>query len=90
MNELDNYLKNEIEENKLIKSKHGLYIKKKYIQILKNYGIDISEHSNINDVIFLIDNLLNDMEDIDTEDYELLDSIVLDLQETHYYNETNK
>ncbi len=87
--EIDDLINDTINSNKYVSNGKGIFIKKWQINILKQYGIDISKYSKLSDVIFIIDNLIN-TEDLNEEEYNELEGIVSDLQEKQYYQNTNK
>lgn len=65
--------------------KHGnIYISLEQINILKKYDIDINKYSNINELIYDIENILNEY------DYDDLEWVSSSLSEYNYYNNTNK
>lgn len=64
--------------------KKGLFLSEYQIEILKKYNIDIDKISTINDLIFQIDEIL---EDGDCEDLEV---VANELSEFYYYANTNK
>ncbi|MGM9878280.1 MAG: hypothetical protein ACI33S_06510 [Bacilli bacterium] len=64
--------------------KKGLFLSEYQIEILKRYNIDIDKISTINDLIFQIDEIL---EEGDCEDLEL---VANELSEFYYYANTNK
>lgn len=64
----------------------GLLLNKQDIEILNRYNFNYKEYSNLSNLIFDIDNYLNDTYD-ETED---LEEVLIRLSEIHYYNETKK
>ena len=78
-----------INNNKLIKNNKGLLIKDYYIDILRKFNINLKNCSSYDEVLYFIDEILNE-EDLNEEDYELLDSISNEISEFKYYNYTNK
>lgn len=63
----------------------GILLNNYQIDVLKRNGFDYQKYSNLNELIFEVDNYLND--GIDDEELEfVIDQIV----ELHYYKETNK
>ncbi|MDD6272292.1 MAG: hypothetical protein PUA90_02085 [bacterium] len=64
--------------------KKGLFLSEYQIEVLKKYNIDIDKISTINDLIFQIDEIL---EDGDCEDLEV---VANELSEFYYYANTNK
>ena len=78
-----------IDNNKLVKTNKGLMIKDYYIDILRKFDINVDSCSSYDEILYFIDEILN-TEDLDDEDYELLDSISNEIAEIKYYNYTNK
>ena len=67
--------------------KHGsFYITKEQIDILNRYDIDINSYSDINSLLFDIEEYLNDS-DAEVPDLEWVSEA---LSEYNYYNNTNK
>ena len=64
----------------------NFYITKKQIEILEKYDIDINNFTNIGDLLFDIEEYLNDT-DIPADDLEWVSE---SLSEFNYYNNTNK
>ena len=67
------------------KRKNNLVLRDSQIEILKKYNIDYEKHTNLNSLIFEIEEILN--YETDLEDLENLSE---ELQEMNYYNYTNK
>lgn len=67
-----------------------ILIKASELEILKKYNIDIVNCNSIEEVLFLIDNFLNDAYDLYDEEYDELDYVASSLMERKYYMETNK
>lgn len=66
----------------------GILLNSNEIDVLSRYGFDYKKYSNLNDLIFEVDNYINEegcFNDIDDLE-EVLDRIC----EYHYYNEVNK
>ena len=63
---------------------NGIYLKESEEKILNRYEIDYKNCSNINDLIFKIEEYLNEQEN------EELEQISLRLSEFNYYHNTNK
>jgi hypothetical protein len=64
--------------------KKGIFLSDYQIEILLRYGIDPNECGSINEIIYLIDEIL------DEEDIEELDAISREIIEFNYYSNTNK
>lgn len=65
--------------------KKGIFLSDYQIDILKRYNIDVNSIGSINELIFQIDELLNEDPDADE-----LDIILNELMEYNYYCNTNK
>lgn len=66
----------------------GILLNSNEIDVLSRYGFDYKKYSNLNDLIFEVDNYINEegcFNDVDDLE-EVLDRIC----EYHYYNEVNK
>lgn len=59
------------------------------ISTLKKYDIIVNKYSTIQELLFKIDQILND-EELSDEEYDELDYIANNLQERNYYKNTNK
>ena len=90
MNNLDEYIKSitnsiDIENTKLNKIKNNIYLSNEYIDILQRNGINYLKYNNMSELIFEIEDLLNN-----GYDSEELEDLSIKLQEINYYNNTNK
>lgn len=66
---------------------NGMFLNDIEIEVLTRYNFDYKKYTNLNSLIFDIDNYINECEGLDLQDLEeVLDS----LSERHYYNEVNK
>lgn len=75
----------DIDKNIPKKRNNNLVLRDSQIEILKKYNIDYEQHTNLNSLIFEIEEILN--YETDLEDLENLSE---ELQEMNYYNYTNK
>lgn len=75
----------DIDKNIPKKRKNNIVLRDSQIEILKKYNIDYEKHTNLNSLIFEIEEILN--YETDLEDLENLSE---ELQEMNYYNYTNK
>jgi len=73
----------------LTKTKHDLLISQNDIETLKKYEIDVNEYTTINELIYRIEDIINN-EDLSSEEIDELDYISETLQERNYYMNTNK
>jgi hypothetical protein len=78
-----------MEEEFLIKTKNNLLISQKDKETLKYYNIDVDNYKTLNELLYAIDNIL-DNEDLDSDEEEELDYIANTLQERNYYLNFNK
>ncbi len=65
----------------------NILIKDSEINALKKYDIIVNNYSSIDEVLFQIDLIIDDLTD---EEYDELDYIATNLMERKYYMETNK
>ena len=73
----------------LTKTKNDLLISVNDINTLKKYEIDVNEFTTINELIFRIEDIINN-EDLSSDEIDELDFISETLQERNYYMNTNK
>ena len=85
-NEIINSLDFELDELKQVKK--NIYLNNREIQILKMYDIDFQNCVDMNDLLFKIDNVLNDL--YDNSDIEDLEWVSSSISERNYYMNTNK
>ena len=78
-----------MEEELLIKTKNNLLISQKDKDTLKFYNIDVDNYKTINELLYAIDNIL-DNEDLDSDEEDELEFIANTLQERNYYLNFNK
>lgn len=64
----------------------GLLLNKEDIKVLDKYGFDYRTYSNLNNLIFDVDNYLNQSYD----DLEDLEEVLIRLSDSYYYNEIKK
>ena len=85
-NKFEQYIKNiDVSKSFLLKRENGILLSDDEINILKKYNIDYERCTSTNELIFEIEEYLND--DSDAFDLEILSSR---LAEYKYYYETNK
>lgn len=65
--------------------KKGLFLSDYHIEVLNRYGIFVEEIGSVNELIYLIDEIL-----IDNADAEDLEAISREISEFNYYSNTNK
>ena len=85
-NEIINSLDFELDELKQVKQ--NIYLNNREMQILKMYDIDFQNCVDMNDLLFKIDNVLNDL--YDNSDIEDLEWVSSSISERNYYMNTNK
>lgn len=73
-------------DKKFLKKHNNIYISDEQINILKNYDINIEKYMNFNELIYDIEQCLNDS----YEELEDLEWVSQTLSEYNYYNNTNK
>lgn len=71
----------------LIDNKKGLLLNKYEIEVLNRYNFDYRMYSSLSELIFDIDNYINESSLGDIDD---LGEVLEKLYERHYYNEVNK
>lgn len=74
------------QENKFIKKHNNIYITDEQVEILKNHGICVDKYSNLSELIYDIENYLNESS-MPLDDLEWVSQ---SLSEYNYYNNTNK
>ena len=85
-NEIINSLDFELDELKQIKK--NIYLNNREMQILKMYDIDFQNCVDMNDLLFKIDDVLNDL--YDNSDNEDLEWVSSSISERNYYMNTKK
>ena len=71
---------------KFLKKHNNIYISDEQIEILNKYDINIDKYININELMYDIEDCLNDS----YEELEDLEWVSQTLSEYNYYNNTNK
>lgn len=87
---LDNIINETINKNKLVKNKNGLLIRDYIIESLYKYGIDVLTYSSYDEILFKINDFINNTPDLLDEEYDEISAISNELAEIKYYNYTNK
>ena len=77
----------DINKNMLKNLDNGLLLSDAHIEILERYGFDYHKYGSIKELIFDIEEYLNEEGDSDCGD---LDWVSADLSERDYYTNTNK
>lgn len=73
-----------IESDYIKKRNNGLYLSDNQIEVLRKYDINYEKYTNLNSLIFEIEEILNEQE------LEDLEEVSSKLAELNYYNNTNK
>ena len=73
----------------LVKTKNNLLISEKDINTLKKYEVDVDQYTTIDELIFKIEDIINN-EDLSSDELDELDYISETLSERNYYLNTNK
>ena len=71
---------------KFLKKYNNIYISEEQFDILKKYDIDVEKYNTINELVYDIEECLNDS----YEELEDLEWVSQTLSEYNYYNNTNK
>lgn len=81
-----NYDKFVADESSFLKKYNNIYISSIQVDILKKYDINIDNYNNVKELIYDIEEILNNSY-TDTEDLEWVSET---LSEYNYYNNVNK
>jgi len=66
----------------------GILLNNYEIEVLQRYGFDYKKYSSLNELIFEMDNYIN--EEGCFNDVDELEEVLDKISEYHYYNEVNK
>jgi len=66
----------------------GIFLNSYEIEVLERHGFDYKKYSSINELIFEIDNYIN--EEGCFNNIDELEEVLETISEHHYYNEVNK
>lgn len=77
-------------DSKLLKKVNKCLVTEDEINKLKMYGIEISQYSDLKEVMIIINNILNDIDEDDIDSYEELSSLYDIFNERYYYQSINK
>lgn len=64
----------------------GILLNKSDVEILNKYGFDYKKYTDLNNLIFDIDNFINTSYD----ELEDLENVLIRISEIYYYNQVNK
>lgn len=73
----------------LKESKYHLLINEEDIVTLKKYGIDVDKYKTINELLYQVNEVLNN-DDLSKDEEDELDYILTTLEERNYYQNINK
>ncbi|MBQ9071671.1 MAG: hypothetical protein IJY25_00740 [Bacilli bacterium] len=73
-------------ESKFIKKHNNIYITDEQVSILKKYGIVVEKYNNMSELIYDIEEYLNESDG----GFDDLEWVSQTLSEYNYYNNTNK
>ena len=76
----------DFDSNSFVSTKNNLMLTKKEIEVLDRYKINYLKCSNLKEIIFEIEDIINDMDIVDDD----LDYISQTISERDYYQNTNK
>jgi len=85
MNEIENHINNTIKSNKLVKINNDVFLTNYEINILEMYKIDYKTCNNYQNILFYIEEELEQ-----NDDAQELEQIILSISERHYYQNTHK
>lgn len=85
--DIDSFVKKTIKDNKLNKI-NNIYLSNKQMSILKKYKINYENVLSINELVFKIEEYIN--ENYSFQDLGDLENLSLELSEFNYYYNTNK
>lgn len=73
-------------EKKFLKKHNNIYISEEQLEILKKYNINVDNYKNISELLYVIEECLNDS----YTELDDLEWVSQTLSEYNYYNNTNK
>ena len=76
----------DFDSGKFVTCKNGLMLTNLEIDVLKRYGVQYENCSTLKEIIYLVEDILNE-EEVDTEDLEYISATI---SERDYYQNTNK
>ena len=84
--DIDKIIKDVYDDKNMIKMRgNGICLSDNQVEVLKRYGIDYSRYSSVSNLIFEIEEILNNETEL-----EDLEEVSQRLSELNYYNNTNK
>ena len=85
-NDIDNFISNIINDNSYEDIGNGIMLTNREIEVLKRYDIDYKSSNNLKELIFKIEDILNDTDIV----FEDLEEVQMSISERDYYENTNK
>ena len=85
-NDIDNFISNIINDNSYQDIGNGIMLTNREIEVLKRYDIDYKNSNNLKELIFKIEDILNDTDIV----FEDLEEVQMSISERDYYENTNK
>lgn len=87
VNDIDNYV-SQIHKDNELKKINNIYLSNKQISILERYRIEYKNVLDMNELIFKIEDYIEN--NYDYEEMDDLENLSLELAEFNYYYNTNK
>ena len=85
-NDIDSFISNIINDNSYQDIGNGIMLTNREIEVLKRYDIDYKSSNNLKELIFTIEDILNDTDIV----FEDLEEVQMSISERDYYENTNK
>lgn len=85
--DLDSLLDEKKLETGFLKNYNGILLSDNHINILNKYNIDFKKYNSVNQLLYEIEDVLNDSYGMDIEDLEW---VSMDISERNYYQNTQK
>lgn len=85
--DLDSLLDEKKLETGFLKNYNGVLLSDNHINILNKYNIDFKKYNSVNQLLYEIEDVLNDSYGMDIEDLEW---VSMDISERNYYQNTQK
>lgn len=75
------------ESGKFVTCKNGLMLTNMEIDVLKRYGVEYEKCNSLKEIIYLVEDILNEDDSSDLDELEYISSTIA---ERDYYQNTNK
>ena len=75
------------ESGKFVTCKNGLMLTTMEIDVLKRYGVEYEKCNSLKEIIYLVEDILNEDDSSDLDELEYISSTIA---ERDYYQNTNK